>query len=192
MMRPTVLAATLAALCFAAPASADPKQELADAFRKAMANGSFISVINTEGRRATQVEMRAILPDRFHMKTPDTEMIILPNGTWMNANGQWMQFPMNMSKMIEGYSARAVDEGMASLRDVRVIGTDTVEGCESTVYAYRTEGKFMGVESKSDAEAAVCGSTGMPVRVVTRDRKGKTEATITYDFTSKFEIRAPN
>jgi hypothetical protein len=192
MIRSALAATACAALLFAAPADADPQQEVFAAFTGAMSKGRYAATIRTEGKRASQVQMRVILPDRFHMKTPDTEMIILPQGTWMNANGEWMQFPMNMSKMIEGYSQRAVEEGMGSLREVRVIGSETIEGCDSTVYAYRASGKFMGVESNSNAEVAVCGATGLPVRIQTRDRKGQVEATILYDFSGGFEIRPPN
>ena len=192
MSRRMLPAIGLALLCASAPAAADPRDDLIAAFSKAMEKGRYAATISTGGRGATEMQMRVILPNRFHMKSPDTEMIILPQGTWMNANGQWMQFPMNMSKMIEGYSQQAVEEGVASLRDVRVTGTETIEGCESTVYAYSTSGKFMGVDANSTAEAAICGSTGLPIRVVSRDRKGKTEATITYDYTSDFDIRPPN
>jgi outer membrane lipoprotein-sorting protein len=191
-MKRSLLVFAAAAAAASAPAWADPQQELVAAFQKAMDKGAFSATVQTEGRRATTVEMRVQLPDRFHMKTEDTEMIILPQGTWMNANGQWMQFPMNMSKMIEGYSQRGIDEGIASLRDVRVIGNETVAGCDSTIYAYRTSGKLMGVDSSSNAEVAVCGRTGMPTRVVSRDKKGKHEATVLYDFSTPIEIRPPN
>lgn len=191
-MRSMLLTAALAALFAATPAAADAQQELVDAFGKAMAKGAFRAVVHPENAKAPAVEMRVILPDRFHMKTADTEMIILPQGTWMLANGEWMQFPMNMSKMIEGYNKGAIEQGMAALRDVSVVGNETIDGCDSTVYAYRTSGKFMGVESNSSAEAAVCNSTGLPVRVTTRDKKGKLEGTVLYDFDSAIDIRAPN
>jgi hypothetical protein len=191
-MRLKLHTVALATLLAAAPAAADPQQELTAAFGKAMAKGAFSATVQTEGRNATTVEMRVVLPNRFHMKTADTEMIILPQGTWMNANGQWMQFPMDMSKMIEGYSQGAIEQGMASLREVKVVGNDTIDGCASTVYGYRASGKFMGVNSNTEAEVAICDRTGLPVRVTTRDKKGKPEATVLYDFDSAIEIRPPN
>ncbi len=172
-------------------AFADARQDVAEAFGKAMARGKFTTRVDTDGKGG-QMQMRVVLPNRFHMKTPDTEMIILPQGTWMNANGEWMQFPMDMSRMIEGYSQKSIDSGMEALTDVKEIGSETIDGCDSTVYSYRTSGKFMGVESNSTAEVAICEDTGMPVRVVSRDRKGRPEATIYYDFSSDFEINPPN
>ncbi len=192
MKRSLLMITALAAATICSTAAADARQEVITAFERAMAQGRFISSVETEGKRATKVEMRVQLPDRFHMKTADTEMIILPQAAWMNANGQWMKLPMNMSKMIEGYSQRGIEEGMASLRDVREVGNANVQGCDSKLYAYRTEGKFMGVESKSEAEVAICGDTGFPVRVVSQDKRGRPEATILYDFSTEFEIRSPN
>jgi hypothetical protein len=192
MKRSLLMVTALAAATICSTASADARQELVNAFERAMAQGRFIATVETEGKRASTVEMRVQLPDRFHMRTADTEMIILPQATWMNADGQWMKFPMNMSKAIEGYSQRGIEEGMAALRDVREVGRANVQGCDSTLYAYRTEGKFMGVESRSDVEAAICGETGFPVRLVSQDRKGRPEAAILYDFSTDFEIRPPN
>ena len=170
---------------------ADAKQDVADAFTKAMAKGRFITRMDGDNG-VLAMQMRVVLPNRFHMTTPDTEMVILPQGTWMKAEGEWMQFPMDMSKMIEGYSQKNIDQGMDALTDVREIGSETVDGCDSTIYSYRTSGKFMGVESNSAAQVAICGSTGLPVRVVSLDKKGKPEATLYYDFSTDFEISAPN
>jgi len=190
-MRKSVLLTALVAATLSTAAVADDRQEVIDAFTKGMSKGTFETRMKPEGKNPGMV-MRVILPNRFHMKTEGSEMIMLPQGTWMNAGGQWMKMPMDMSKVIEGYSQKSIDEGMDALADVREIRSETVEGCDSTVYSYRTSGKFMGVENKSQAEVAICDDTGMPIRVVSLDGNGKPEATLYYDFSGGFEINPPN
>lgn len=184
--------AVLCALAAAAPAQAGPKEVLAESFGKAFGKGGFRAetTVDVDGKPyVTRMDVQ--WPDRFHMKTPDTEMIILPGATWMNAGGQWMNMPMDMSKMIQGFSKQSVDEGVASLDQVEEIGSETIRGCDSTLYSYTTRGKFMGAESDSQAEIAICSTTGYPIRLVSRDKGGQVQATVHYDFETAIDVRAP-
>lgn len=182
--------ALLAGSTVAGVAQADARQDVIDSFTKAFSRGEYIAQIATEvkGRDYTTT-MRVEWPSKFHMKNPDTEMIILPEGTWMNAGGQWMKMPMNMSQMIAGYSKDAMEKGIQGMGDVREVGEETVEGCASKLYAYTASGEFMGVKSKSESEVAICQDDGYPVRVRAKD--GKEAVTITYDFSTDVDIQPP-
>lgn len=180
---------TAAALLAAGPALADDRADLARAFERAMSGGHYTAQIETQVRGKPYVtEMRVVFPDRFHMKTPDAEMVILPQGTWMNAGGQWMKMPVNMSQQIAGYSKEAMQEGLSSLAEVTRTGSENIDGCTSDLYRYRVSGQFMGVKDASTAEAAVCRDNGLPVRVVSQ---GKDAVTIRYDFSSPVVIEPP-
>lgn len=174
------------------PAAADPKAIVAESFSKAFARGSFRAEVSTQvSGKPYRTQMDVQWPNRFHMKTPDTEMIILPGATWMNAGGQWMNMPMDMSKLIDGFSQQSIDQGLASIDEVSELGTADVNGCSSTLYSYSSRGKFMGVEGDSQAEVAICSDTGYPVRLISRDRAGKEQATVHYDFEAAIDIQAP-
>jgi len=189
-VRRSLLAAALL-LSVATPSLADDREELIAAFTKAFAKGSFRAEMQTVvGGKPMTTRTDVQWPDRFHMKTPDMEVIILPQGTWMNAAGvgQWMPVPMDMSGMIQAYSKQGMDAGLASLKDVTKAGSAEVAGCASTLYRYRTAGEFMGMTHDAEAEAAVCDSTGLPVRVVT---EGDEPVTVLYDFEAAIDIRPP-
>jgi hypothetical protein len=180
----------LASAALPAVATADDRALLIDAFTKAMARGSYAMQIETEVKgRPYRTEMKVSYPDRYHMRSPDTEIIILPQGTWMNAGGQWMKVPMNMSQMIAGYSKEAMQQGMASISEVRREGSEAIDGCTADLYRYRTSGEFMGVKQASTQVAAICRDTGLPLRLVT---EGKSAVTIHYDFSSEVRIAPPN
>jgi hypothetical protein len=189
-LRRPLLAAVLL-LSVATPALADDRDELVAAFSKAFAKGSFRAEMHTVvGGKPMRVRTDVQWPDRFHMTMPEMEVIILPQGTWMNAAGvgQWMPVPMDMSEMIKGYSKQGMDAGLASLKDVTKSGSAEVAGCSSTLYRYRNAGEFMGVTHDAQAEAAVCDATGLPVRVVT---EGEQTVTVLYDFETAIDIRPP-
>jgi hypothetical protein len=184
--------ACLAALC--GDASAEPRDELIAAWQKVMDRGSYRMLMSVESRGRTQSqEMDVQLPSSFHMRSPETEMILLPQGTWMRVNGNWMQMPVNMSKTIEGYTADAIEEGKQSLGAVERIGEGVVEGCEAVTYRYTSSGKFMGVKGDSAAEMAVCKDTGLPRLLTSTSGSARRPEVvrIVYDFDTAIDIRPP-
>lgn len=174
-------------------ASADPRGEVMAAFEAAMAKQSYRATSLTEVKgRATKSVIQVQLPSSFHLKSDESEVIVLPSGTWVNAGGQWMKMPMDMSRMLQGISLQAMKDGASIVQDVRELPDSTVEGCAASNYAYRTSGKVMGFKADAEVELSICDDTGLPVRVVSLDPKGKTRTTVTYDYETPVAIRAPN
>jgi hypothetical protein len=187
----TLIAASL--LGASAHALADARDDVMAAFEATMAKKSYraISVSEYKGRSMQSV-IQVQLPGSFHIKSDESEVIVLPAGTWMNAGGQWMKLPMDMSKMIQGVSLQAMKDGASLVQSVSELPDSVIEGCAASNYAYRTSGKVMGIQADADVELSVCDETGLPIRVVSSDPKGKTRTTITYDYESPVDIRAPN
>lgn len=181
------------AASLSSPAWADAKGEVHAAFEKAMAQKSYVATTRTQVRGRT-VESRIAVqtPDRFHMKTDESEVIVIPGGSWMKQGGQWMRLPMDMSAMVRSSTLTALREASNLVKDVRQTGSGVVGGCEATNYSYRTEGKVMGFDAAATVELSVCDDTGLPVQVVSEDAKGKQRTTVTYDFRSEVDIRPPN
>lgn len=192
MQRLTITIGTLlAAAVSTSPAWAGPRDEVIAAFGKAMADGSYRATISAagQGEDATSV-LDVQMPDRFRMTSKAGEFIVLPEGTWMKAGGNWMAVPMNLSGMIQGYTATALKDGMAAIQDVQPIGEADVEGCASKLYAYHASGEMMGMKSESDVEVAICEASGLPIRIVSKD--GGDAATLVYDWDADVDIKAPN
>lgn len=179
----------LTAAALTAPAAADPRADLLAAFQKVSVDGSFQATAQVAGQPG-DMQMWVILPNRFRMKNAEAEVIVLPEGSWTYAGGQWMKLPMDMSQVFEGFNQQAIQSGADSIREVRELGSESINGCASTVYAFRASGKFMGADSGNEAEVAICGSSGLPVRVVSGKGSAQ-QATVSYDFETDFEIRAP-
>jgi outer membrane lipoprotein-sorting protein len=184
----------LPTLLLAGPVFADAREEVLASWDRMLEKGSYRMIMESESRgRTHRSELDVSLPGSFHMRSPESEMILLPQGTWMKVNGSWMQFPMNMSKAIEGYTAEAVEDGKSGLASVEKTGEGMVEGCMATTYRYTSSGKFMGIKNDSTAEMAVCQDTGLP-RLLTSTSTGKRRqdtVRIVYDFDTVVSIRPP-
>ncbi len=181
-----------ASLMFAAGAQADARAELEAAFVKAMAKKAYrmhIEVENKRGPYRSQIDVQ--LPDRFHMRSDDVEFVIVPQGTWMNAGGQWMRVPVDMSKQVQGYRLDDVKAGMANIKDVQKVGSENVAGCESGIYRYSATSSFAGRTSEDEMDVAICGDSGLPVEMRTRPKKKGEAVTIRYDFEAAVDIRPP-
>ena len=98
--RLTVVAVALLALA-AGPARADVQDDLFAGYQT-MLEGRFSSeVVSTDKGKQTRMEARYETSRRVHMKTPDVEIILLPEGTWMNMGGTWTKPPFDVSGMVQ-------------------------------------------------------------------------------------------
>lgn len=187
----TVLILALGAAATAA--SADPRAEVLDAFSRAMQSTDYRIEIQGD-RRGTPftVNVDVQMPDRFHMRAPEGEFIIHPAGTWSRQNGQWMKLPMDMSGMMKGYKQPTAEEVDADIADVRFAGEETVRGCPSRNYSFRTTGKSLGSRSGDEMLLSVCTRDGRPIRMQSPGERRGERMDLYYDFDARVDIRPPS
>jgi len=176
----------------ATPALADARAEVSAAFQAAMQASSYRLQIVVENKRGPiRSQMDVQLPDRFHMKADEAEFIIIPGGTWINAGGRWMKVPVDMSKQMQGYRLQDISDATARLDVVEKLGSESINGCPSTLYRYATTSTFAGRSSDDEVELAICDSSGKPIRLRSTP-KGKGDAVVIhYDFDAVIDITAP-
>jgi hypothetical protein len=173
-------------------ARADARAEVTAAFQSAMQAQSYrlhIEIANRRGPIRSQMDVQ--LPDRFHMRADEAEFIVVPEGTWINAAGRWMKIPVDMSAQLRGYRLQDIGEASAKLESIEKVGSETVDGCESTLYRYATTSSFAGRRSDDDVELAVCEASGKPIRLRSTPKKKGDEVVIRYDFDAAIDIAPP-
>jgi hypothetical protein len=189
----TILAVALAASIATSPAHADPRGDVMAAFEQAMAQKSYRATSTSQVRgQAMTSTIQAQPPDRFHMSSPESEVIVVPGGSWMKQGDQWMKLPMDMSAMIKGMTLAAMKDSANLVQDVKELDSADVNGCDSKTYAYHSSGEMMGVSVEAEVEVAICGETGLPVRITSVDTKQKTRTVVDYDYAAAVNIQAPN
>jgi hypothetical protein len=150
--------------------------------------------IDKKGRE-TRSQMRTNWPNRFHMKSADSEFIIIGDGTWMKIEGQgWMKFPMSMKKVIDAYTPEVMKASMDGTTNVRYLRDETVEGKDCKVFAYDFDVKVMGFRSRGSSTVFLDKDSGYPLRAETEgEAMGQRSKTIvTYDYDPNIRVAAPN
>ncbi|MBK8285584.1 MAG: hypothetical protein IPK97_12345 [Ahniella sp.] len=144
--------------------------------------------------RSYETKMEVRWPNQFRIQSQGSDMIILPQGTWMNAGGNWMKMPMDMSKMIQQFTPEATKASMDGLTAVRSLGSAEVNGKDCLQFSYDFDAKVAGIRSSGTATIAVDRETGYPVRIETNgEAMGQKSKTVTnYEYDSSIRISAPN
>lgn len=197
----SLLAVLLISLAMAAPVRADDagvRAELIGLWSKMLASKDLAyraHMVTTDKKgRQYATDMEVQWPNRFHMKNPDSEMIILPQGTWMKAGGDWMKMPMDMSKMIQQYTPEATKAGMDGIQTVTYLGEAEVNGKACKQYQYAFDSKVGGIRSTGTAKISLEALTGYPVRMeTTGEAMGQKSSTVVdYEYDPTIRITAPN
>ena len=159
-----LLLSTLASVAAAAamPASAEPKDELHDAFVKFLAARSFhAEVANVKTGEATGA-MDFVAPDRYRVhpaKSP--AQVIVGDTTYMDLNCKLTPMPVpGMAKRVAQYRggdfAKEIESGMS----VQALPEDSVDGEPDRTYAYPITQPV-----KADAKAWVSTKSNLPIQV---------------------------
>lgn len=98
---------------------------------------SFRSRSQTSGLQEGLTEV--VLPDRFHSNQPELgELIFIGNEVYANYFKRgWTKLPKGSSQLVSLFTAELLfDNTIRDMRDVVVIGTETLDGVETIVYKY--------------------------------------------------------
>ncbi len=176
----------------------DARAELISSWQKMTARKDLsfraTSTTTTKKGKATDMTMTVQWPDRFHMKNDQTEMIIVPGGTWMNSDGQWMKLPIDMQKAIAQYTPEMMRASMDSLQNVRFVGLDSVKGVPVKVYTYDFDTAVMGIKSTGSSKIFLSVASGYPLRMETQGKAMRVESStiVEYEYDDSIRISAPN
>lgn len=173
---------------------ADVQSDLFAAYDKMM-NGRFISemVVTNKGKES-RIEARYESMRRVHMKTPDIEFIMIPEGTWMKMNGQgWMKPPFDISGMVQSSLPKTIEEARAGISNIKDLGNQTIDGKTLRAISFDQNTAVMG-KKVSSTPTVFLDSTGRIVRSESSEGSGKKQSvsyqTIRYD--DSVSVKAPN
>ena len=194
--------ALMFAVASPAPVRADDaavRAELVAQWRKMfeardLAFSAVVSSTDKKGR-VTRSDMRVNWPNRFHMKSAESEFIIIGDNTWMKPEGQgWMKFPMSMKKVIDQYTPEVMKASMDGMTNVRFVGDEEVNGVACKVYGYDFDVKVMGFRSQGTSTVYLNADTGYPVRVESDGEAmgSRSKTVVDYTYDPNIRVAAPN
>lgn len=175
-------------------AHADARSDIHAAYAAMVKEGRFRTVANVDGPKGPEKQtVEVVWPDKFHMTSPQIEVIVLPGATFMKQGAKWSQLPVDMSRMIERYKPQAMKDAFDSVTNVQAIGDSTINGHSAHGYEYDTSVTVQGMTMNSHAKLWVDSSSGLPVRQETDGevRGHKSHHVADYEYDSGIEISAP-
>jgi hypothetical protein len=158
---------------------------------------AFSAVVSSTDKkgRVTRSDMRVNWPNRFHMKSAESEFIIIGDSTWMKTEGQgWMKFPMSMKKVIDQYTPEVMKASMDGMTNVRFVGDEAVDGVACKVFSYDFDVKVMGFRSKGTSTIYLSKDSGYPVRVISDGEAmgQRTKTVVDYTYDPTIRVAEPN
>lgn len=141
-----VCAVLLAASHIADAASMDP---VIAAYHK-MENGHFRTeaMITDDKGKVTNSKAEFETMERIHVTSPRSEIIMLPEGTWMRTGDKWMKPPVDMSALVKSFRPMGEDM-LRAATNVTDNGTTTWQGQPAHSYTYDTDTTVMGIHASA-------------------------------------------
>ena len=138
-------------------------------------------------------------PDRFHIlnRGPNpSELILTPEGSFTktDANSPWRAVPMSYRSVADSMGAKANENLLKSMRNVVFKG---VAKCfhptgKAQQYQFQTDSDSgTGVQASMRTTITIADQSGLPCRIRAQQSDTSIDTTASYDYTSKFSIRAP-
>ena len=188
-----ILLVLLCALA-AAPAHADPRDTVQQAFNSVLAAGGFRAY--AQGRvfgpdvPALSGDVEVVFPDRIHVRTDEVEFIALPDRAWINTFGIWVPTDRELLP-ITAFDPAAMRQAIASIRDVRIEGASKTSQCAAHVYRFRSTGRLPGAGVDGDLRAWLCDGSDRPARFEATDARSGERVIVDFDWSRRVEVRAP-
>lgn len=173
---------------------ADPRADVQRALERVVAAGGFHAEVNGAvfgpGTPATSGEIDVLFPDRIHARTEMIDFITTREGAWINLFGIWT--PVDREQIpVTAFSPAAMRKAIASIGDVRAVGTVMTNRCEQQIYAFRAAGQLPGATADGDARIWICASDGRPARLEATDATNGGRINLVFDWSRAPRVDAP-
>ncbi len=142
--------------------------------------------------------IQAQFPDHFHIlnRGPNaSEFILTPEGSFAktDADSPWRTVPMSYLSIAESMGAKANEKLLKSMRQVIFMGAANCPGGGANTPAKQYQFETDSSEAKASIRTTITVSngSGLPCHIRAQQPDAGIDTTASYDYASKFIIRAP-
>jgi hypothetical protein len=104
------------------------------------------------------------LPDRYHVVLDGQELLIVGSSTYLKNNGQWTQYPLDVSSLLGSVLGPLSGPASTSMSDFQFLGTDSVNGAPVHIYQYQLNADLNGSPVLTTVQVWVDDAQQLPVR----------------------------
>jgi hypothetical protein len=169
---------------------------IVDAILKFQSAGPFrvTTTINTQGGASTTATAEVILPDRFHIVTADTEILIAGDLSYTRQGAAWVQATSSgLASLIPALIGNLSDQAIQGISAATLIHPETLNEIHTQEYRYQSDIDLAGETLFTDNQLWIDGASGLPVRLVSTGFYNGAQSTTVQEFTydPAIEIVAP-
>ncbi len=189
---PTVAPSPAATKAAAPTAAANPLDALTRIFRGWAGVKTFRAkiVVTPKTGASTETDLEVVMPDRFHVKTPQLEAIVIGQTYYVKLVNQWQKIALPQGIDLNFADIKKLEAELGASTDVKLIGPEVLDGTPTLVYQYTatiTTPALLTTTSK----VWVAVSDQLPRRMESVAQNGTT-TTVTYsDYNANITIEPP-
>lgn len=152
-------------------------------------------ILSESAGTKTEMSVEFVAPDRYHIVSPATEMIVIADKTYMKQGDTWTQIPMDMGAMLKQFQDPAfmMESTGFVMNNAGYKGVEDVDGVAADFYEYDSTITLQGTTYSSRTQLWVSKETGLPLKsVITSELAGVQSVTTTlYEYPTDLKIEAP-
>jgi hypothetical protein len=142
------------------------------------------------GDEPTHMELEFVSPDRYHMKRPEYEAIIIGRDMYLNHNGTWRKNQRQIDRPIGAGRDFLNEEVIKQISEVKLENDETVNGQEA--FVYRIRGATPESTATYQSKVWVGKGTGLPIKIESEFSDGPvTKMTAAYAYSPDVPIETP-
>jgi hypothetical protein len=185
---PTASAPSLRLLQTPTPSQPDDaaRAAIVDAILKFQSAGPFrvTTTINTQGGGSTKATAEVILPDRFRIITPDTEILIVGDLSFTRQDGAWVkETSSGLASLIPELIGNLSNQAIQGISAATLVHPETLNEIHTQEYRYQSDIDLAGETIFTDNQLWIDDATGLPVRLVSAGFYNGVQSTTIQEFT---------
>ncbi|HEY3345809.1 MAG TPA: hypothetical protein VGJ97_12825 [Anaerolineaceae bacterium] len=153
------------------------------------------AVTITEDGKSVTIEAVIILPDRYHITTPNAEIVIVGDQAYTRQKTGWVKTTPDLGNLISRLIGNLSDQAILNITDPFLSHSEMVDGIATNEYRYRTSIDMAGEAVAMDNQIWIDATNGLPIRLESTGEYAGVQSTtvqkITYDRSLKIELPTP-
>ena len=170
--------------------SANPKDDLLNATKRLHAQDAFSVTVTNNLFPDTKIEFEYAKPDRYHIKNPKAELIVIGKDGYGREGGKWTKVNEDLSGVIEQMKRGFNADSMKAIKEVKKVGTEKIGGKDANIYEYSISRDKI---AQNSTKVWVATDSGLPLKMTVESQQtdATQKQTTTYSYDKNVKIEAP-
>jgi hypothetical protein len=171
--------------------SAEPKNDLLNSTKRLQAHDAWAATLENNLMPEMKTELEYTKPDRYRIKNPVSEVIVIGSDAYIKEQGKWKKIPENIGAQIEAMKKSFNAESMKTIKEVAKSDGEKIDGKDAILYTYSIE---PGPNTPNNSTKVwIAKDSGLPLKIIveTINAEATQRVTTTYNYTKQVKIEAP-